>query len=83
MEEQLNSNFLDRSYPSCCRNTLLPEDKANTLAGLVIEIAGNIPNNNDIYECENYLFKVISKKKNQITTVQVTENIKTNKHNDI
>jgi Mg2+/Co2+ transporter CorB len=50
----------------------LSDDEATTIAGRVIEIAEEIPRPGQTFESEKYYFKVISRKRNQITSVKVT-----------
>ncbi|MBT4989587.1 MAG: HlyC/CorC family transporter [Rickettsiales bacterium] len=49
----------------------LPEDDAATIAGLLINIAGKIPDRSETFKSNNFEFKVIEKHRNQITKVGI------------
>ncbi len=46
--------------------------EAETLAGLILEMRGEIPNHNEVIEKENYIFKIISVDKRRIKRIHVT-----------
>lgn len=49
----------------------LPEDDAATIAGLLINIAGQIPDRGEIFTAYNFEFKVIEKHRNQLTKIGI------------
>ncbi len=49
----------------------LPEDDATTIAGLVLAEAQRIPDENDIFESGDFMFKVLKIKGAQITRIQI------------
>ncbi len=50
----------------------ISDDDASTIAGRVIEIAEEIPRPGQEFMSDKYYYKVISRKKNQITSVRIT-----------
>ncbi len=62
-----------------CRSMKLPQDtfdqvkgESESLAGLVLELYGEIPAENEVVPCGDFRFTVIEKKQNRIQLVQVT-----------
>jgi len=49
----------------------LPEGESTTIAGLVLTAAQCVPNVGDIFEVENFMFKVIKKEGAQLTRLQL------------
>ncbi|MBT4921587.1 MAG: HlyC/CorC family transporter [Rickettsiales bacterium] len=49
----------------------LPEDDAATIAGLLINISGKIPERGEIFTSHNFEFKVIEKHRNQLTKISI------------
>lgn len=47
----------------------LPDDEAATIAGFVINIAENIPEERQKFEYEDVLFEIVKKKDNQLTSI--------------
>ena len=54
----------------------LPDEEANTIAGLVIHEAQTIPNMGQVFTLYNIRFTIIDKKRNQITKIRLTPTIK-------
>lgn len=54
----------------------LPNDKASTVAGLIIYHAETIPDVNSDFSLHGYHFKVVKKRNNQITSIFVEKEIK-------
>ena len=50
----------------------LPDDEANTLAGLVMHEAQMIPTVGQVFRFHGYRFEVIERKANRITSIKVT-----------
>jgi Mg2+/Co2+ transporter CorB len=50
----------------------LPDDRATTLAGYIIEEAKIIPDPGQIFLFDGFKFEIMQKVRNQITTVRVT-----------
>ena len=53
----------------------LPEDEATSIAGLLINIAGKIPERGESFVMNNFELKVIEKHKTQITKISIKRNI--------
>ncbi|MFC3530119.1 HlyC/CorC family transporter [Paracoccus mangrovi] len=49
----------------------LPDDEANTLAGLVIHMAQSIPTPGQVFSFEGYRFEVVARRENRITRLRV------------
>lgn len=49
----------------------LPDDEANTVAGLVIHEAQMIPNEGQVFSFHGYRFEVLSRKENRITRLKI------------
>ncbi len=49
----------------------LPDDEANTLAGLVIHMAQSIPTPGQVFSFEGYRFEVVARRENRITRLKV------------
>lgn len=50
----------------------LPDDEANTIAGLVIHEAQTIPNVGQVFSYYGYRFEILRRHKNQITALRIT-----------
>jgi Mg2+/Co2+ transporter CorB len=50
----------------------LPDDEANTVAGLVIHEARMIPEKGQAFTFHGFRFEVVGKKRNQITRLRIT-----------
>jgi len=50
---------------------VLPDDEANTLAGLVIHEAQMIPNEGQVFSFHGFRFEVVARKENRITRLKV------------
>ncbi len=62
-----------------CRTMKLPQDtfdkvigESESLAGLVLELNGEIPAENEVVPCGDFRFTIIEKKQNRIQLVQIT-----------
>ncbi len=62
-----------------CRTMKLPQDtfdqvkgESESLAGLVLELNGEIPAENEVVPCGDFQFTIIEKKQNRIQLVQIT-----------
>jgi Mg2+/Co2+ transporter CorB len=51
----------------------LPDDEANTIAGLVIHEACMIPEKGQAFTFHGFRFEVVGKKRNQITRIRITQ----------
>ena len=49
----------------------LPDDEANTIAGLVIHEAQMIPNEGQVFSFHGFRFEVIAKRENRITRLKL------------
>ena len=49
----------------------LPDDEANTIAGLVIHMAQSIPAQGQVFSFEGYRFEVVTRKDNRITKLRI------------
>lgn len=49
----------------------LPDDEANTLAGLVIHMAQSIPRPGQVFSIEGFHFEVLSRRENRITRLRI------------
>lgn len=49
----------------------LPDDEANTIAGLVIHEAQLIPNEGQVFSFHGFRFEVVSRKENRISTLKI------------
>lgn len=49
----------------------LPDDEANTIAGLVIHMAQSIPDPGQIFSFHGYRFEVVSRRENRITKLRI------------
>jgi len=49
----------------------LPDDEANTIAGLVIHEAQTIPNEGQVFSFHGFLFEVVSRKDNRIAKLKI------------
>ena len=49
------------------------EDNYTTLAGFILSISGTVPNEEDKYECERFIFEIIDIDGHQIDKVLVTD----------
>ena len=49
----------------------LPDDEANTVAGLVIHMAQSIPTPGQVFSFEGYRFEVVARRENRITRLRV------------
>lgn len=49
----------------------LPDDEANTVAGLVIHMAQSIPEPNQVFSFHGYRFEVVSRRENRITKLRI------------
>jgi Mg2+/Co2+ transporter CorB len=49
----------------------LPDDEANTVAGLVIHEAQLIPNEGQVFSFHGFRFEVVTRKENRITTLKI------------
>jgi Mg2+/Co2+ transporter CorB len=49
----------------------LPDDEANTVAGLVIHEAQMIPNSGQVFVFHGYRFEVLARKDNRITRLKI------------
>ncbi len=59
-----------------------PDEEVTTLAGLVMELAQCIPDEEDIFEMEDFMFQVLKKNGAQITRIKVRETISTKEEVD-
>ncbi|OYU16627.1 MAG: hypothetical protein CFE34_20035, partial [Rhodobacteraceae bacterium PARR1] len=50
----------------------LPDDEANTLAGLVIHESQTIPNEGQVFHFHGYRFEVVERRENRLTRLRVT-----------
>jgi Mg2+/Co2+ transporter CorB len=50
----------------------LPDDEANTIAGLVIHEARMIPEKGQAFTFHGFRFEVVGKKRNQLTRLRIT-----------
>jgi gliding motility-associated protein GldE len=57
--------------------------EADTLAGLILELKGEMPRKNETFNCGGFLFTVKSVDQRRIKQVQVTVNENDNRRNDI
>jgi CBS domain containing-hemolysin-like protein len=53
--------------------------ESDTVAGLVLELAGKFPIRNDEYQFDNYVFRVLEINKNRIQKVKITIKAKAEK----
>ena len=51
----------------------LPDDEANTVAGLVIHEAQTIPTQGQVFSFHGFRFEVMARKDNRITRLKVRE----------
>ena len=51
----------------------LPDDEANTVAGLVIHEAQMIPNEGQVFSFHGFRFEILKKKRQQLTSIRVTK----------
>ena len=49
----------------------MPDDDATTVAGIVLTAAQKIPDIDEIFEANQFMFKVLNKNGNQITSIQI------------
>jgi Mg2+/Co2+ transporter CorB len=49
----------------------LPDDEANTVAGLVIHEAQMIPNEGQVFSFHGFRFEVLTRKDNRITRLKI------------
>ncbi|KGJ06239.1 membrane protein [Paracoccus halophilus] len=49
----------------------LPDDEANTVAGLVIHMAQSIPTPGQVFSFEGYRFEIVSRRENRITRLKI------------
>ncbi len=49
----------------------LPDDQANTIAGLVIHEAQTIPNEGQVFRFHNFQFEVIARRENRVTRIKL------------
>lgn len=49
----------------------LPDDEANTIAGLVIHMAQSIPEQGQIFSIHGYRFEVVNRRENRITRLRI------------
>ena len=49
----------------------LPDDEANTVAGLVIHMAQSIPSQGQVFSFYGYRFEVVTRKENRITKLRI------------
>ncbi len=56
---------------------VFPDEKATTLAGLVMNQAQCIPDEGDIFEIKDFMFQVVKKNGTQLTRIKVRETIST------
>ncbi|MFN6979279.1 MAG: transporter associated domain-containing protein, partial [Gemmobacter sp.] len=49
----------------------LPDDEANTVAGLVIHEAQTIPNEGQVFSFHGFRFEVVQRRENRITRLKV------------
>ena len=49
----------------------LPDDEANTVAGLVIHMAQSIPAQGQVFSFHGYRFEVVTRKDNRITKLRI------------
>jgi len=54
-------------------NWHLPDDEASTIAGLLIHNAERIPEVGEKFEFEGFIFDVVSKNLNQLTSIKITK----------
>lgn len=52
-------------------NWALPDEDAITIAGHVIEIAGEIPRPDEVYQSGDFAFKILKRQRNQITSIKI------------
>jgi Mg2+/Co2+ transporter CorB len=50
----------------------LPDDEANTIAGLVIHESQMIPNEGQVFSFHGFRFKVLERKENRVARIQIT-----------
>lgn len=50
----------------------LPDNKATTMAGLILYETGRIPNTGNIFALHNFKFEILEKKKQQIRKIKIT-----------
>ncbi len=50
----------------------LPDDEANTVAGLVIHMAQSIPTQGQVFSFHGYRFEVVARRENRITRLKLT-----------
>ena len=67
MDGSLNLREINREF-----DWQLPDDKASTLAGLVLHEARIIPNVGQVYEFYDFRFEIIQRQRQQITQIKVT-----------
>ena len=53
------------------RDWSLPDDEANTLAGLVIHEAQTIPTEGQVFSYHGFRFEVVTKERNRLTQIRV------------
>jgi len=56
--------------------------EADTLAGLILELKGELPKKNDVIPCKGFVFTIKSVDQRRIKQIQVTFEYKTNKHDE-
>ena len=49
----------------------LPDDEANTVAGLVIHEAQSIPTAGQVFSFHGFRYEVLSKEKNKLTQIRI------------
>jgi Mg2+/Co2+ transporter CorB len=49
----------------------LPDDEANTIAGLVIHEAQTIPSEGQVFSFHGFRFEVVARKENRITRLKI------------
>ena len=80
LEEKINDNIYHFSarqeidYLNEKYNWQLPEGDYETLGGLILDIAEDIPTVNTLVEYANYQFKILSIEDNKINTVEIKIN---------
>lgn len=67
MDGSLNLREINREF-----DWQLPDDKASTLAGLVLHEARIIPNVGQVYEFYDFRFEITERQRQQITKIKVT-----------
>ena len=49
----------------------LPDDEANTIAGLVIHMAQSIPTQGQVFSFQGYRFEIVTRRENRITRLKI------------